>query len=250
MIYISIPAHNEARTLGILLWKIRKVMAEFGRDYEVVVLDDASTDDTSEVLARYERFIPLRVIRTESRIGYPAALERLLRDAEERAPYPKRDVVVTLQADFTEYPDDLVPLVKAVEGGADLVVGSLDTDGKLLPRPVRFSRRLAPFLLGRAFRGAPVSDPLSGFRAYRIIVLRKVFRNAAGDEPLRTATGWGANLELLARTAPHARRIEEAPYRVRLSNRERDSRFEPRGTLKELFTLRRTRWPEAEGGAS
>lgn len=243
MIYISIPAHNEARTLGILLWKIRKVLSEFGRDYEVVVLDDASTDDTAQVLAQYEKLLPLRVLREKTRLGYPAAMERLLRDAENRAPYPKRDVVVTLQADFTENPADLVPLVKAIEGGADVVAGTPDTRGKVLPRPLRVSRWLAPLVLGKAFRKAPVSDPLSGFRAYRVIVLRKIFRDESGDHPLRTTTGWGANLELLARAAPHARRIEETPYRIRLDARERESRFQPKGTLKELLSLRGTRWP-------
>ncbi len=248
MIYISIPVHSEARTIGILLWKIRKVMREFGRDYEIVVLDDASTDDTAEVLKRYERTLPLRVLRSEVRIGYAAALERLLRDAVERSSYPKRDVVVTLQGDFTENPDDLVPLVKAIEGGADLVAGTLDTNDTILPTPLRVSRWLAPFVLGRAFRKAPVSDPLSGLRAYRLVVLKKAFREGPGEQALLVSRGWGANLEILSRAAPHARRIEECPYRIRLNNRERESRFQAKGALKELISLRRTRWVEAVHG--
>ncbi|NIQ55975.1 MAG: glycosyltransferase, partial [Gammaproteobacteria bacterium] len=51
MIYISIPAHNEERTAGVVLWKVRQVMSEFGRDYEVLFLDDASTDRTPDVEA-------------------------------------------------------------------------------------------------------------------------------------------------------------------------------------------------------
>ena len=43
MIYICIPAYNEADTVGVLLWKIRRVMENFPRDYELLVLDDAST---------------------------------------------------------------------------------------------------------------------------------------------------------------------------------------------------------------
>ena len=46
MIYICIPALDEARTIGVLLWRIRQVMEEFPRDYHVLVLDDGSTDDT------------------------------------------------------------------------------------------------------------------------------------------------------------------------------------------------------------
>ena len=46
MIYITIPVHDEESTVGVLLWKIRNVMGEFGRDYEILVCDDASTDGT------------------------------------------------------------------------------------------------------------------------------------------------------------------------------------------------------------
>lgn len=242
LIYITIPAHDEARTLGVVLWKVRKVMAEFGRDYEVVVLDDASTDDTAEVLDRYRRVLPLRVIRTESRIGYGAALERLLADAASRSAYPKRDVVVTLQADFTEDPEDLVPMVKALEGGADLVAGTAEGRGEGLSRPVRLSRWAAGALLGRGMRGAPVSDPLCGYRAYRAVVLRKALRGGdSAASPLEG--GWAANLRLLSRTAPHARRIEESPVRIRTAHRARASRFRPVAELKALLPLRRTDWP-------
>ena len=86
MIYITIPVHDEARTVGLLLWKIRKVMAEFERDYEIVVFDDASSDSSAELLQRYSRRLPLRVIRSETRVGYAAALERLLQDVVERSP--------------------------------------------------------------------------------------------------------------------------------------------------------------------
>ncbi|NIQ52029.1 MAG: glycosyltransferase, partial [Gemmatimonadetes bacterium] len=53
MIYVCIPTHNEASTIGVLLWKTRNVLGEFGRDYRLVVHDDASTDETAEVLQRY-----------------------------------------------------------------------------------------------------------------------------------------------------------------------------------------------------
>lgn len=249
MIYLTIPVHNEERTIGVLLWKLRKVMAEFERDYRVLVLDDASTDRTPEVLARYEPFLPLEVLRSEERLGHGRALERLLRLAEDEAPYPKRDVAVTMQGDFSEDPADLVPLVKAVEGGADLVAGVLNGDGKGLPRGLRLCRRLAPLVVGPSLAEAPVSDPLSGLRAYRIVVLRKALRELREGERLVEGEGWRANVELLRRTAPHARRIEEAPYRLRTAHRERRSRFRVLGTLWGLLPLRGFEWrvTESEG---
>lgn len=247
LIYVCIPSHNEGPTVGILIWKVRKVMKEFGRDYEVIVFDDASTDGTQEVLERYRRVLPMRVLTTERRIGYPGAVERLLREALNRTSYPKRDVAVVLQADFTESPDDIAPLVNAIEGGADVVVGAVQANGVPLPRSVRIARWVAPFLLGRAFGSAPVSDPLSGFRAYRLIVLKKVLRDF-GDRPFLTTEGWAANLELLGVVAPYARRMGETPVSLRYDVQVRPSRFRAIRTLRGLLRVRRERWegPQAE----
>jgi glycosyltransferase involved in cell wall biosynthesis len=243
LIYICIPAHDEERTIGVLLWKVRKVMAEFGRDYELLVLNDASTDRTAEVLEGYRKVLPLRVLSEKERLGYPAALEKLIRAAVDRAPYPKRDVIVTLQGDFTESPEHIVPLVKAIEGGADVVAGCA-VNGGLAPWPVKAARKAAPIVLGRVFRDAPVSDPLSGFRAYRVIVLKKALRDRNGSGSLLSRDGWAANIELLGVVTPHARRIEEAPVDLRYDLRVRDSRFRSVPTLRSLLRLRgHLDWP-------
>lgn len=248
MVYVCIPVHEEARSIGVLLWKIRKVMAEFGRDYRILVLDDASGDDTPEVLARYEDVLPLEVIRSETRLGYPRAVERLLERAVELAPYPKRDGAVVLQGDFTEDPSHIVELVKTLEGGADIVAGSVGGSGERLPRSVRWTRRLAPWLLGRTHGDAPVSDPLCGFRVYRIIVLKKALRDR--ETPLTTRDGWASNVELLGELAPHARRIEETPLEMRYELLSRESRFHPWRAMRDLFAARRrVAWDAEAGGA-
>ena len=245
MIYVCIPAHDEAETVGVLLWKIRKVMADFGRDYEILVLDDASTDDTAAVLARYDGFLPLTVLRTDAPIGYGAAVERLLREVAERAPYPKRDCAVVLQADFSEDPEDLVGLVKTLEGGADIVAGAVDGEHDGAPRSMHVVRWLAPRLLGPAQRAAPVEDLLTGLRVYRVIVLKKAFRDADGPVVTRPDR-WSANVELLQALAPHARRIEEEEVAIRYDLMTRPSRFQWFRTLRDLLGLRRAEWSAGE----
>jgi glycosyltransferase involved in cell wall biosynthesis len=240
LIYITIPVHNEERTIGVLLWKIRKVMAEFGRDYRILVLDDASTDGTADALARYRRLLPLTVTRSEERLGRGRATEKLLRQAARHTDYPKRDMAVTLQGDFTEDPAVLVDMVKSIEGGADLVAGVLDRSS--VSRSIRWAHKGAGLLLGAVARGAPVSDPLSSLRAYRLIVVRKALREGEGDDTMLASDGWAANLELLVRTAPHARRVDEMPYRMRAGPRSRPSRFEPWRELRGLLPLRGLSW--------
>ena len=77
MLYICIPAHDEAPTIGVLLWRIRTLFQEYSREYEVVVYDDGSTDATREVLEPYAKVLPLTVLGGGERRGYAASVDAL-----------------------------------------------------------------------------------------------------------------------------------------------------------------------------
>src|SRR5918911_166029 len=130
MIYICIPSYNEAPTIGLLLWKIRQVFAGFPREYQLLVLDDASQDATPEVLERYTRVLPLTVVRHQDRRGYAESVEELLRVAVERTDRPKRDAAILMHADFAHGPQFIPDLVRRIESGADLVVAEARLEGE------------------------------------------------------------------------------------------------------------------------
>ena len=243
MLYICIPAYNEAATVGVLLWRLRSEFQGYGRDYEVLVYDDASTDATPETLAPYAEVMPLTIVRGDAQVGYAGALDRLCRAAVKRTRYPRRDALVVMQADFSDPPAHLPELVKRFEGGADIVVAER---GELREAPlaVRRLRRVAPWVLRPFVRVPGVADPLNTLRLYRISVLRDALR-AAPDAPLATAAGWAANVELLLKCAPFARRIETVALEPRFDIRPRETRVRPlpdtMALLRYARSARRTR---------
>lgn len=254
MIYVGIPVHDERHTIGPLLWRIRQLLSDRVRDFHLLVLDDGSSDGTSEVLESYGRVLPVTVLRHESRRGYAASLERLIRTAVDRSEYPKRDALVTLQADFTDAPEAIPRMIRRFQGGADLVVcgpspssDEAPEDGDEEeepgrepapePRPVRLARLVARFVA----RGLPVppevSDPFGSLRLYRLFLLAHAL-DEAPDEASRLLTqeGWAANAELLLAVWPHVRRATEVASPPDYGRRYRDSRFR---TVSELWSLGR-----------
>ena len=222
MIYVCVPVHNEASTVGLVLWKVRQVFTAFQREYQIIACDDASTDGTADVLTSYARVLPLTVIKHRSREGYARSLEELLRVALQRTDRPKRDCAITLHADFVHAPETMEEMVKRLESGADLVVAEQYRILGSRSWQERWARQWAPRLLRV---GGGVKDSISGFTALRLIVLRQALRG--GDAPLLTAEGWSANAELLARLAMHARRIEVVPSAARYDLKQRPSRSKP-----------------------
>ncbi|HSM36308.1 MAG TPA: glycosyltransferase family 2 protein [Longimicrobiales bacterium] len=232
-VYICIPVHDEEQTIGPLLWKIRRVMAEYGRDYHIVVADDASTDATPEILASYVGVMPLTVIRCAERRGYGPTLERALRKAASLSRYPKRDTAVTLQGDFTDDPALIPELARHIEGGADIVGNAARSHLKGAHWSQRLARSAFERFAGR--RGIPPDAGAAGagFRAYRMVIPRKVFDDA-GDEPVLRSDGWSADAELLRAFLPEARRVAcgEAPRDY--ARRQRPSRFAWREGLRQV----------------
>lgn len=239
MLYVCIPVYNEATTVGVLLWRLRTVLQEAGRDYEVVVYDDASTDATAEVLAPYARVLPLTVLGGAGNVsrGRTAATTSLLLHVAAQSRHPRRDACILLQGDFTERPEDVPALLAAFDTGADVVVGRRAPDPAQPPAERRL-RHLASWVLRPLVRVDGVDDLLAGPRLLRVTVVRDLAR-ARGDRPLLTWAGWAGVAELVVTAVPHARRIAVVDTPGRYDVRTRASRTD---WALELRTLARYAW--------
>jgi hypothetical protein len=88
-----------------------------------------------------------------------------------------------------------------------------------------------------------VADPYAALRLYRISLLRDLIKST-GDQPLVTADGWAANVELLMKAMPLARRVESISVDPRYDLRVRESRIKPFADAMSLYRFGRS----ARGG--
>ncbi len=225
MIYVLVPAHNEAATVGLLLWKVRQLFTSFNREYQLIVVNDGSTDATDEILAPYTRVLPMTLLTHRVRQGYARSIEALLREAIKRSDRPRRDLAVTLQADFSESPDEALELIKRLEGGADIVVADRRRR-QGAARTESIARRTLAAVARRRLGVTGADDLVGTMRGYRVAVIERLVREH-GDRPFLGHQGWAADLELLARAARHARTIESVAVSGERTVAARPSRLSP-----------------------
>jgi hypothetical protein len=160
-VVVIIPVFNERESLPL-------VVADIPRDRvdEILVVDNGSTDET----ARVAKDLPVRLVR-EDRRGYGSACLAGIAAIEAAPP----DVVVFLDGDYSDHPEEMPRLLEAIEGGCDLVIGSRvlgsREPGALLPQ-ARFGNALACLLI-RLLYGHSYTD-LGPFRAVAWDALRRL----------------------------------------------------------------------------
>ena len=207
MIYVCVPVKNNAATVGLLLWKIRQVFGQTTQEYQLLVTDDGSSDETPEVLQRYQRALPLTVVRPAAP-GTAASYTALLEEAIRRSDRLKRDAAVLIPADFRISPEGIPELLRRIESGADLAVAETPPDG--LPVAWRLLRRLTPWLLRTGTRVPGLQDFLSGCLAVRLASARGALRDRDASPFLQTE-GLASRAELVARLAAAARQTAAVP---------------------------------------
>ena len=161
-ISIVIPAYNEENAIAESIQSVNQVMSETNFTYEVIVVDDGSTDRTTE-FARKEQAI---VINLDRNMGYGAALKAGVRRSEY-------NTIVIIDADGT-YPIDMIPVLSRELGEYDMVVGARtgdQVDVALARAPAKwFLKKLAGYLAGQH-----IPDLNSGMRVIRKPLLKRFF---------------------------------------------------------------------------
>ncbi len=153
-----IPVYNEAKT-------IRQV-AEAAEKFvnKVIVVDDGSTDES----AAEARKTNAEVIVLPKNSGKAQALKTAFSRCKGY------DVVIMLDGDAQHPPEEIPSLIKCIESGSDLCIGSrFYSDCSGMPLASRFSNKIASLFIS-FLAGQKITDPQSGFRAMRLEKLEKL----------------------------------------------------------------------------
>jgi glycosyltransferase involved in cell wall biosynthesis len=164
-ISIVVPVYNERESLEHLAEEIYTSLKEAILSYEVIVVDDGSTDGSTEILAKLVQKYPgFRVITFRRNFGKSAALAAGFAHASGK-------ILVTIDGDLQDPPSEIPRFLDALEGETDLVVGwkSPRQDPLSKTLPSRFFNRVV-----RWMSGVSIHDFNCGFKAFRHQVAKDV----------------------------------------------------------------------------
>ena len=117
LISIVIPVFNESESIGFLLDEVINVMSVHKLNFELIVVNDGSTDNTQKVLKQLtHKLKELSVISLRKNYGQTAAMSAGFDNS-------KGDIVITLDGDLQNDPNDIPILISEINNGYDLICG-------------------------------------------------------------------------------------------------------------------------------
>ncbi|MDO8638523.1 MAG: glycosyltransferase family 2 protein [Candidatus Daviesbacteria bacterium] len=162
---IIIPTKDEEGSLNILCEELHEVLKELNKTYEIIIVDDGSSDDTFEIIKKlHQKDSKIKAIQLRGNFGKSVALSIGFSKASG-------EIIFTLDGDLQDNPKEIPNFLSKLDAGYDLVSGwkkkRLDPSiAKVIPS------RIINYLT-RKLTGLPIHDTNCGFKAYR----REVIEN-------------------------------------------------------------------------
>jgi dolichol-phosphate mannosyltransferase len=222
-ISIIIPTYNEKDNIAPLLSRVDKALS--GNNYEILIVDDGSKDGTIELASNLADRYPVRVIVRQNERGLATAVVHGLKSAAGQ-------IIGVMDADLQHPPEVIPDLIKAIQGGADMVVASRYIEGGGCPNWGLSRRIISRVALMISHLLLPstrqVKDPLAGFFMFR--------RQNVDPEKLKPI-GYKISLEVML--TGRFQRIVEVPYifEDRSAGQSKLNPGQQLDYLKHLFSL-------------
>lgn len=156
MISIIIPTYDEKENIEKLIPIISGILEE-GYDYEMIIVDDNSSDGTTKVAEELSREYPIKVLKRNGKFGLASAILHGFR-------YAKGDILGIIDADLQHPPEYIKEFVQAVNNGYDIVIGSRYIEGGKIEGWNKIRRIISKgaIILSKPLHNN-IKDPISGY---------------------------------------------------------------------------------------
>jgi glycosyltransferase involved in cell wall biosynthesis len=163
---IIVPLYNEEESATSLHEVITESMGATDWSYEIIFVDDGSSDNTFEIVEDLAKSDPnLRIVKFRRNYGQTPAMAAGIQNA-------RGDILITMDGDLQNDPADIPAFVKKINDGYEIVVGWRHRrQDKLLTRKI--PSKLANWLIGKV-TGVPIKDNGCSLKAYRAEVIKNV----------------------------------------------------------------------------
>jgi dolichol-phosphate mannosyltransferase len=232
-VYFILPIYNEEKGLPPLLETLATVPLPNGRT--IVAVNDGSKDGSGEILAEGLKRYPIKLITHSPNRGIPgvykSAFEYVMTVVQDD------DVVILMESDGTSDPSLIPSLVKAIEAGNDIAIGSRHVPGGAylaFPWYRKMASALVNVCLAMTWRLPGIKDYTIFYRAYRGSILKKGFANGVSFKAVKS---FAANGEILLILAPHHPKVAELPLRYNYGLKGSVSSMPLMATLMEYVRL-------------
>ncbi len=235
MIKIVLPAYNEEETILPLIMDIKRILGERFSDFEVIVVNDGSTDNTAKIVSELNLHI-LKLVEHNRNKGLSESIKTGLLYALKN--FDENDIIVTMDADNTHSPGLIHRMSTFIEEGNDVVIASRYRPGArvigltLARKTISFGGNM---LLRLLFPTRGVKDYTSGYRAYRAGVLSKAFdlwENSFINEP-----GFSCQVDILLKLRKMRVIMNEVPLILRYDQKESASKMNVTSTIIDTLKL-------------
>jgi glycosyltransferase involved in cell wall biosynthesis len=172
VISVVIPAYNEEKTIGNVIYSTISTMESLEKPYEIIVVDDGSNDNTRRIATRYKA----TVLSNGKNIGKGYALRKGFQ-------YAQGDIIVTIDSDGTHKPKEIPDLIQPLFNGVDIVAGSRFRGHE--NNSTSRLNRLGNFLFNTTIMiltGKHITDSQTGLRAFKKEVLQTFNLESVGYE--------------------------------------------------------------------
>lgn len=199
MMSIVIPAYNEEARLARSLESVVAFVEASPIDYEVILVNNNSTDSTREIALAFASEHPCVTVLDQERQGKGAAVRKGVLAA-------RGDYVIFCDADFSMPVEEIVSFLPSVLGPYDIAIGSRELPGseRIGEPEYRHIMGRVYNLIVRLFAIPRIHDTQAGFKAFRREVAQHLFT-------LQTIDGWGFDVEVLFIARKKGYRLIEIP---------------------------------------